>query len=254
MEDKYWAMTQLYEKEKEGATYTKAWYRHRWRYNSVEDYSKENEIFIMAPHGGSIETGTTELALATAGFTDDFNDSPATSATYDYFVFNGKNDPNPNRDLHVTARHYDDPVARELVQNSLISLAFHGCKDHQAIHEPGHEVELEEGEEYKACLIGGLDEPFKISLKEKLVEAGFITVITGINDLDGRNPENIINKNKRMAGAQFELTTSFRSSLFGDDSFDGRRQTTNSDFWLFVNTVRECISHYRIKLKKLYTT
>src|SRR5438093_12528034 len=77
--DHYASMTALYAHEVEGINFTKEWYRHRWRYETFKNYKEENEIFIMAPHGGGIESGTTELALATAGFTNDFNGQPATS-------------------------------------------------------------------------------------------------------------------------------------------------------------------------------
>ncbi len=239
--DHYTGMNDLYAHEVEGINYTKEWYRHRWRYKTSKKYHDENEIFIMAPHGGSIETGTTELALATAGFTSDFNRRPATSDTYDYFIFNGTNPNNQNDRLHVTASNYDDAVARELVKNSRISLAFHGCTDEQA--------DKDRGEGYKACLIGGLDTIFMEILEQQLQEAGFNAFITDLKMLNGDMPENIINKNKRnKGGAQFELTTSFRKSLYGTDTRIGRKTTTNDDFWLFVNTIRQSIEDYKTQL------
>jgi phage replication-related protein YjqB (UPF0714/DUF867 family) len=238
--DHYASMTALYAHEVEGINFTKEWYRHRWRYETSRNYKGENEIFIMAPHGGSIETGTTELALATAGFTDDFNGEPATRDTYDYFIFNGTNPGNQNGKLHVTSSHYNEPVATELVKNSLISLAFHGCTDKQPTETTGNG--------YKACLIGGLDEPFKQSLEQSLQEAGFNAFITSQKELNGDLPNNIINKNKRKAGAQFELTTSFRKSFYGKNNPIGRRTSTKADFWLFINTIRECIEQCKTQL------
>src|SRR4030095_10594712 len=238
--DTYKSMTELYAKEQEGINYTKEWYMHRWRYKTSGSYKKENEIFIMAPHGGGIETGTTELALATAGFTNDFNAHPVTSKKYDYFIFNGINSKSKNDDLHVTSSKYDDPVANELVRHSLISLAFHGCTDEQPVETTGTG--------YKACLIGGLDKPFKKILNRRLDEAGFNAFITTQESLNGDIPENIINTNRRKTGAQFELTTSFRNSLFGTNTRYGRRISTNADFWRFVNVIRECIELYKFRL------
>lgn len=238
--DHYPSMTALYANEVEGINFTKEWYRHRWRYKTFENYKKEKEIFIMAPHGGSIERGTTELGLATAGFTNDFNGQPATSATYDYFIFNGTNPNNQNGKLHVTASNYDDAVANELVQNSLISLAFHGCTDIQPVETTG--------EGYEACIIGGLDEPFKQILEQRLVDAGFNAFITTQEMLNGNLPGNIINKNNRNAGAQFELTTSFRKSLYKKNTLNERRTNTKAGFWLFINTIRESIEYYKVHL------
>src|SRR5574339_13926 len=109
--DYYASMTALYENEVEGINYTKEWRRHRARYDSLKDYKDENKVFIMAPHGGSIETGTTELALATAGYVRNFNGVLDSSATYDYFIFNGTNPKGQNGKLHVTSSHYDDADA-----------------------------------------------------------------------------------------------------------------------------------------------
>jgi phage replication-related protein YjqB (UPF0714/DUF867 family) len=233
-------MRQLYAKEVEGTNYTKEWYRHRWRYETAKNYKDENTVFIMAPHGGGIESGTTELALATAGFTDDFNGQPATPETYDYFIFNGTNPSNQNGKLHVTASNFNDPVAIELVQNSVISLAFHGCTDDQPDESTGVG--------YQACLIGGLDENFKDLLEIQLTGAGFNAFKTNQEDLNGDLQANIINRNKSKAGAQFELTTTFRKSLYGVNSRKDRRTSTNTNFWLFVNTIRASIKQYNILL------
>jgi len=81
-----------------------------------------------------------------------------------------------------------------------------------------------------------------------LKEAGFPAFITAQNSLDGDLANNIINKNKRKAGAQFELTTSFRKSLYGINTRTGRRTSTNADFWLFINIIRESIELYKVQL------
>jgi len=238
--DYYQSMTELYQNEVEGINFSKEWFRQHWRYQTSKNYKEENEIFIMAPHGGSIESGTTELALATAGFTTGFNGQLAAAGSYDYFIFNGTNPGNLNGRLHVTSSQYDDVVALELVRNSLISLAFHGCTDGQPAASTGPG--------YKACLIGGRDEPFKQLLEERLRGVGFNAYITDQEMLNGDLPNNIISKNKRKAGAQLELTTSFRKAFYGINSRTKRRTTTKAGFWLFVNTIRECIKDYKNQL------
>lgn len=235
--DHYQSMSELYLHEVEGVNYNRRWYRHLWRYETHKNYPRENEIFIMAPHGGSIESGTSELALATAGFTSDFDQHPATTNTYDFFIFEGINSGKQNGRLHVTASHYNEKVANELVQNSIISLAFHGCTDEQPDESTG--------EGYNACLIGGLDLTLMKLLEKALKKAHFKAYITLQPTLNGDLTGNIINKNKRGAGAQFELTTSFRRSLYGVNTRSKRRTTTQAKFWLFVNTIRNCIEKYK---------
>ena len=236
--DHYIGMMHLYAHETEGVHYDKEWTRNRWSYKSFKIDKKESEVFIMAPHGGGIERGTTELALATAGFTTDFNRHPGTTQVYDYFTFNGTDPADENGRLHVTASNYDDPVALELVRNSTVSLAFHGCSNTQPAESTG--------DDYEACLIGGLDIPFMTLLEWKLYDAGFRNArITDQEMLNGDLPKNIINRNKRNVGVQVELTRSFRKSLFNKFGAEERRTNTNDRFWLFVNTIRHAIEKYK---------
>ena len=237
--DHYPSMTSLYASETEGVNYTREWYRHRARYKTNRGYKDENRIFIMAPHGGSIESGTTELALATAGITKGFNGGAEENETYDYFIFNGINPVNQNGKLHVTSSNYDDPDAQALVGNSLISLALHGCTDLQPYESTGLG--------YKACLIGGLDEELMEILEVQLKVAGFNAFITTQELLNGNMPENIINQNKRKLGAQLEMTTSLRKSFYSKHSRKSRRQNTTEDFWLFINTIRTAIHEFEIQ-------
>lgn len=241
--DIYASMTELYQQEVEGVNYTKEWYRHLWRYRTFIRYKKENEIFIMAPHGGGIESGTTELALATAGFAKTFNGQTAAPGTYDFFVFNGTNPKEQNGRLHVTSPHYDDPAALELVRNSRISLAFHGCTDQQAAAAAGRQ--FRKGDTYSACLIGGLDEDFMQLLEQSLQADGIPAFITHSEMLNGDIPHNIINRNRCGKGAQLELTTSLRRSLYRVHNRRQRRTTTEPGFWLLVNAVRAAVEQYR---------
>lgn len=78
----------------------------------------ETQKIIMAIHGGGIEPGTSEIALATAGY------HPATltpaadgHGLHDFWLFEGLLS-SGNGDLHVTASNYDEPIATELVQNA----------------------------------------------------------------------------------------------------------------------------------------
>jgi phage replication-related protein YjqB (UPF0714/DUF867 family) len=237
--DYYPTMSALYANETEGVNFAREWYSHRARYNSLKNYKDENKIFIMAPHGGSIESGTTELALATAGFVKNFNGDTYTSVTYDYFIFNGTNPKDENGKLHVTASHYDDTDANKLVSNSIISFAFHGCTDLQPNESSG--------KGYQACLIGGRDQVLKEILEAQLMTAGFNAFITSQDVLDGSLAENIINKNKRKRGAQVEMTTSLRKSFYTKHNRKDRRKNTTPDFWLFVNAIRASIEEYEVQ-------
>ena len=86
----------------------------------------------MAIHGGGIEPGTSEIALAAAGYhlgtLAPFDDR---QGLHDFWIFEGLLSLG-NSDLHVTASNYDDPIALELVQNAQRCLSLHGCSDDDA--------------------------------------------------------------------------------------------------------------------------
>ena len=70
--DTYSSMTALYDDpgNLEGTTYAKRWKRHEWS-QTIEEQPMDNaetKAIVMAVHGGGIEKGTSEIALATAGY------------------------------------------------------------------------------------------------------------------------------------------------------------------------------------------
>jgi phage replication-related protein YjqB (UPF0714/DUF867 family) len=229
--DTYPSMTALYDDPNnvEGITYGKRWLRHEWR-QMVEEQPTDNaetQKIVMAIHGGGIETGTSEIALAVAGF------HPATlvpsvdgHGLHDLWLFEGLL-PAKNGDLHVTASHYDDPVATELVENAQRCISLHGCKDSQA---------------HGRIQLGGLDHELRDIVLEELKAAGIPAEIAKNKMLDGSLPDNIANKTKIGGCAQLEMGTSYRRSLFGIDTRPQRKKTTNAKFWLLVRALRKSMS------------
>ena len=136
MPDKYPSMRALYADPMnvEGTTYGKRWKRHEW-IQLVEAQAIDNpetEKVVLAIHGGGIEGGTSEVALAVAGF------HPATFAQatdglgfHDLWIFEGLLS-SCNSNLHVTSTEYDDPIALELVQNARRCISLHGFGDADA--------------------------------------------------------------------------------------------------------------------------
>jgi phage replication-related protein YjqB (UPF0714/DUF867 family) len=181
----------------------------------------------MAIHGGGIETGTSEIALATAGF------HPATLVPsadglglHDFWLFEGLL-PRGNGRLHVTASHYNDPIATELVQNARRCVSLHGCTDRQA----NGRIQL-----------GGRDFELREIVLEELTAAGIDAEITHDPMLDGSHPDNIANKTRMGGCAQLEMGTSFRSSLFGTNTRPRRKHTTNERFTRLVAALRRAMS------------
>jgi phage replication-related protein YjqB (UPF0714/DUF867 family) len=229
--DTYRSMTALYDDPRnvEGTTYGKRWKRHEWS-QTVEEQPTDNaetQAIIMAVHGGGIEKGTSEIALATAGY------HPATlipavdgHALRDFWLFEGLL-PSGNGRLHVTASHYDDPIATELVRNARRCISLHGCTDAQANEK---------------IQIGGRDHELRDIVLEALAAARIPAEITTNPVLDGDVPDNIANKTKIRGCVQLEMGTSYRASLFGTDTRVQRKHTANRKFWRLVRALRQAMS------------
>lgn len=231
--DKYCSMTELYADPtiSEGTAYGKRWRRHEWSQMSEgqPDDRLETEKIILAIHGGGIEPGTSEIALAAAGY------QPATltpsddgQELHDFWIFEGLL-PFGNRDLHVTASHYNDPIALELVRNARRCVSLHGCSDAQANGR---------------IQIGGLDGALRNVVLEELVAAGIAAEISTNPLLDGNLPTNIANKTKIGGGVQLEMGTSYRASLFGTNTRPQRKNTTNAEFDRLIGALRTAIAGF----------
>jgi phage replication-related protein YjqB (UPF0714/DUF867 family) len=187
----------------------------------------ETQKIVMAIHGGGIEPGTSEIALAVAGYhPDTLVASVDDLGLHDFWLFEGLL-PSGNGKLHVTASHYDDPIATELVQNARRCISLHGCSDTQAKGK---------------IQIGGRDLKLRDIVLEELTIAGIPAEITTNQMLGGCSPDNIANKTKILGCVQLEMGTSYRSSLFGTNTQPKRKKTTNTQFWLLVGALRKAMS------------
>lgn len=229
--DFYPSMTALYNDPQnlEGTTYGKRWLRHQWQ-QIIEEQSTDNpepQKIVIAIHGGGIETGTSEIALATAGFHPETL-MPSTDGLglHDFWLFEGLL-PQENGRLHVTASNYNDPIATELVKNARRCISLHGCTDLQA----NGRIQL-----------GGLDFELRNIVLDELTAAGIAAEITHNPLLDGSLPDNVANKTRIGGCAQLEMGTSFRSSLFGINTRPRRKQTTNNKFNRLVAALRRAMS------------
>lgn len=151
-----------------------------------EDYSVNMRArpgaraLIVAPHGGSIEVGTTELAILIAG------------EEHSLFTFDGHKPRGRNRDLHITSHNFDHPECVALAARHAFVLAIHGCKG-----------------DTSQIYVGGLDEALSALLTDRLNTAGFPA--TSHNHIyPGRNHRNICNRGARGRGAQLEFTVDLR--------------------------------------------
>ena len=166
---------------------------------------------IMAPHGGAIEAGTTEIAAALAG--DDFS----------LYAFDGMKRRN-NRDLHITSAHFDEPRGLRLIGNSRQVVTVHG-----------------EGSAQDAVFLGGRDRETRERLRVALGAAGFVPLEHDDPELQGVDPANVCNRGATGAGMQFELSLGLRQSFFESLTSQGRKNRTLR-LAAFVSAVRAGLS------------
>jgi phage replication-related protein YjqB (UPF0714/DUF867 family) len=137
-------------------------------------------VLIIAPHGGMIEVGTSEIANAVA------------AAEYNLFSFEGLKPYGTNRDLHITSHRFDHPECVAMASRCDIVVTVHGCQGQARIH------------------VGGLDTPLGTCLAGRLTDAGFAVETEG-HRYPGRHPFNICNRGLRKQGAQLEITYDLRT-------------------------------------------
>ena len=138
-------------------------------------------VAIIAPHGGRIEPGTSEIARQIAG--EDLN----------LYLLEGKMRGSYEA-LHLTSHLFDDVRCLELQANCDYTISVHGCS--------GDEEQV---------LVGGLDEELKLKLVAAINGAGIMAFIDE-HRFPARNPQNIVNRNRRRIGAQLEFTAAARKS------------------------------------------
>lgn len=216
----------------EGVDYARRYHRQE----AIDDSDAASYPFpdtvVLALHGGGIETGTSELCVAVAGY------DPATGAvepaggpTYDYWMFEGIRASN-NTELHVTATHCDDPVALSLAAGARRAVSLHGCTTTQ--------VGLPDGT--AAVMVGGLDTTLKNQLFTLFAAAGIRAYdAASVPALGGDDPANIVNRTLTGSGVQLEITTPLRSAMFTTNTRAQRKNTTTTTFWQFVNVVRTAL-------------
>lgn len=100
-------------------------------------------VAIIAPHGGRIEPGTSEVAAAIAG------------ADYNLYSFEGSKS-SANGDLHITSTNFDEKRCEDMIAGCDIVIAVHGLAGDQ------EKVDVD-----------GLDQTLRNAIVASLKDAGF---------------------------------------------------------------------------------
>jgi phage replication-related protein YjqB (UPF0714/DUF867 family) len=169
MADKYGSFSDLENSEREGVDFR------------VRLCHRSSTVAIIAPHGGRIEKGTSEIAEAIAG------------EGYNLYCFEGMK-PQRNWALHITSTRFNEPRCVDLVSACDVVVAVHGCKGAD-----------------RTIYMGGLDDDLREAIRERLRRAGFAT--DSRPSLLGIGPDNICNRGRRRRGVQLEISKALRTAL-----------------------------------------
>ncbi len=141
-----------------------------------------SEVAVLAPHGGSIEAHTSDIARDIAG--QDFN----------LYAFEGLLKSGNYAALHLSSHLFDEPGCLDLVRTCRSVISVHGC---------GHAGEI--------ALMGGRDAALQESIGARLRALG-VSCEAAPSGLDATDPLNVCNRGRHGAGVQLEVSIALRRS------------------------------------------
>lgn len=148
----------------------------------IRSEDRGTSVVILAPHGGTIEPGTSEIAEAIAG-TD-----------FSFYAFEALK-AGAHGDLHITSHRFDEPDAVDIVGRSFAAVAIHGRKDNGS----------------DTVWLGGRATVLRDAIGASLRDAGFGAEPN--KTLPGIHQSNICNRTQSAEGVQLELPRSLRRRL-----------------------------------------
>ena len=161
---------------------------------SIALRDRGSRVAVAAPHGGGIEPGTSEIAVAIAG------------ANLSYYLFEGHKR-RGNATLHITSSRFDEPQGLALLRRAACVVTVHG-----------------EASEREMVYLGGLNASLRNALIKALEKNGYVV---GENaTMQGRDERNICNIGSSGGGVQLELSAGLRRSFFESLSRAGRAKPT----------------------------
>ncbi len=187
-----------------------------WR-RVVQD--RQSFVILVAPHGGNIEGGTSELATEIAG------------EELSLYCFEGLR-PRGNQVLHLSSRRFDDPGCLCLLEATPVAVTIHGC----AGSGPG-------------VYVGGRHGELRVALVDALNQAGF-PAIRDATGHSGTDPANICNRGASRRGVQLEITRGLRAEMFAGLRQAERRVTTPR-FAAFVAAVHIVLRDHTLQVQRV---
>lgn len=165
---------------------------------------RDSSVLVMAPHGGKIEPGTTEIAEAIAGM------------DLSFYSFEGLKTEG-NSVFHIESHLYNEPRALQAISKAHVVVTVHG--------------QIDQKDEF--VMIGGLHTQLGSEIKRQLEASGFQTR-SPTKGLSGTDQKNICNRGISRRGVQLEMSRKVRDLL----------RTNPDRLRAFANAVRKAIERY----------
>jgi phage replication-related protein YjqB (UPF0714/DUF867 family) len=162
---------------------------------AIRTVTRSRRLAVVAPHGGGIEPGTSELATALAG------------DLFSLYLFEGQKT-RGSRGLHITSTRFDEPRCLALLADTETVVTVHGCEG-----------------ELPFVYTGGLHLGLQAVVIQRLQSAGFAA---GPDNpaRAGEHPNNLCNRGRSGRGLQLEISEGLRRQLFVGLDRRGRRDRT----------------------------
>lgn len=179
----------------------------------IVSIQRPGPIAILAPHGGGIEPGTSEVARALA------------EERYSLYLFEGLKPIRANL-LHITSTSFDEPGCLKLVHASAWVLTLHGCQGG-----------------YAKVFLGGRDFENRGKASVILNKAGFKAEEFN-HPFSAEHPANLCNQGRSGKGLQIEISRGLRLKFFQTlDKRHGRQFTTPlfSEFLIALQQIMSTI-------------
>lgn len=152
-----------------------------------------SRVAVIAPHGGEIENGTSQVASGIAG--GDFNLYlfEGTRASRNYFA------------LHLTSRLFDEPECLALIAGCATVVAIHGCA--------GTKPEVQ---------LGGRDTRLRDRIAGSLADSAIYAAVGG-HRFPATHAANVCNRGASGKGVQLELTDPLRGPVSSEPVIQSTR-------------------------------
>lgn len=141
-----------------------------------------SRVAVIAPHGGAIERGTSQIARALAA--DDCH----------LYLFEGIRPSNNYAALHLTSHLFDEPECLAIIGQCPVVVAIHGCNG-----------------TVERVLMGGLNVALKNQLAAAIRGVG-VTAETDGHAFPATDANNICNRGLTGKGVQLEFSAALRGA------------------------------------------